>query len=195
MGQPAAVLVPLVYLPQPVPTSPDGAPAGEWHLILMIRTNRGPHGGQVSFPGGRVEPQDRSLLETALREAQEELGIDPSIVQIVGTLPVVETIVSNFTITPFVGVLSRRPEYRLQEEECVAVLEVPLSALHTPQEDWWDLPRGRRFVRWYPWQEQRIWGATFRIIEHLRAALEQGRILLPREPAEPAVSPSSAEQA
>lgn len=187
MGQPAAVLVPLVYLLQPA-AQPSAQPErsgeeaagarsnaaepGEWHVILMVRTDRGPHGGQVSFPGGRPEPGDRSLLDTALREAQEELGIDPATVRILGTLPVVETIVSNFRITPFVGVLSRRPEYRLQEEECVAVLEVPLSALRTPQEDWWDLPGGRRLVRWYPWQGQQIWGATFRIIQHLLAALE-----------------------
>ncbi|MER3405047.1 MAG: CoA pyrophosphatase [Chloroflexota bacterium] len=192
MGQPAAVLVPLVYLPRPdtqPPThaeQPDKeavgaqrnlAEPGEWHIILMVRTDRGPHGGQVSFPGGRPEPGDRCLLDTALREAQEELGIDPATVRILDTLPVVETIVSNFSITPFVGVLDRRPGYRLQEEECVAVLEVPLSALRTPQEDWWDLPGGQRLVRWYPWQGQKIWGATFRIIQHLLAALERGLVL------------------
>jgi 8-oxo-dGTP pyrophosphatase MutT (NUDIX family) len=192
MGQPAAVLVPLVYLSRPdtqPPVQPEQpaeeaadtrrnvAEPGEWHIILMVRTDRGPHGGQVSFPGGRPEPGDRSLLDTALREAQEELGIDPATVRILGTLPVVETIVSNFSITPFIGVLDRRPDYYLQEEECVAVLEVPLSALRSPQEDWWDLPGGQRLVRWYPWQDQKIWGATFRIIQHLLAALARDLVL------------------
>jgi 8-oxo-dGTP pyrophosphatase MutT (NUDIX family) len=147
---------------------------GEWHLVLMVRADRGPHGGQVSFPGGRPEPGDRDLLATALREAQEEVGIDPATVRIIGTLPVVETAVSNFAITPYVGVLEQRPAYCLQEEECVAVLEVPLHVVRAPREEWWELPGGHRLVRWYPWQGQRIWGATARIIEHLLAVLDHG---------------------
>ena len=171
--RPAAVLAPIY-------DGPEGPT-----LILFRRTPGGLHSGQVAFPGGRPEPGDRDLEETALREAEEELGIPRSLVRVIGRLPVVETQVSNYAIHAFVGRLSARPDIRPQVSEVAAVLEVPLSALMaTPAEEWWDLPAvdatgtRRRRVQFFTWGEDRIWGATQRMIEHLVEAVRDGRLTL-----------------
>ena len=181
----AAVLVP-VY---------DG-PAGPT-LLLMRRTHTINHPGQVAFPGGRPEPGDADLLATALREAQEELGIDPSAVRIVGALPVVETLTSNYAISAFVGRLHSRPPLRPQESEVAAVLDVPLAVLlraNLPVQEEWPVPLPgeralvpptlgagvpqTRTIRYFPWGEDKIWGATGRMIEHVLAAVRSGSLAL-----------------
>jgi 8-oxo-dGTP pyrophosphatase MutT (NUDIX family) len=171
--RPAAVLAPIY-------DGPNGPT-----LILFRRTPGGLHSGQVALPGGRPEPGDRDLEETALREAEEELGIPRAIVTVIGKLPVVETQVSNFAITCYVGKLAVRPEMRPQASEVAAILEVPLAALMgTPVEEWWELPAvdatgsRRRLVRFFTWGEDRIWGATQRMIEHLVEALREGQLSL-----------------
>jgi 8-oxo-dGTP pyrophosphatase MutT (NUDIX family) len=189
--RPAAVLVP-VYPGAEGPT-----------LLLIRRTPVGHHGGQVAFPGGRPEPADASLEETALREAREEVGIDPAGVRITHLLPVVETMTSNYAIFAYVGRLAKRPGVRLQVSEVAAVLDVPVRALLAPglpiEEDWEfplpgqpgtvvdgpigaeqaavATPRLRR-VRYFPWGEDKIWGATSRILEHLLEALRTGALAL-----------------
>ena len=196
--RPAGVLVP-VY------DGPRGAT-----LLLIRRTAGGLHGGQVAFPGGRPEPGDATLLGTALREAYEEVGIEPAAVEVVGVLPVVETLTSNFAIFAYVGRLPERPRLRLQASEVAAVLDVPLADLLAPGlpvEEVWEFSRGRdqalapaaggrrtagarpegaagesgavrRPVRYFPWGEDKIWGATARIVEHLLAALRTGTLRL-----------------
>lgn len=171
--RPAAVLAPIY-------DGPEGPT-----LILFRRTSGGPHSGQVAFPGGRPEPGDRDLEETALRETEEELGIRRELVRVIGKLPVVETMVSNFAIHAFVGRLGERPEMRRQESEVATILEVPLSALmEAPKEEWWELPAvegtgpERRLVRFFSWGEDRIWGATQRMIEYLVEALRAGELTL-----------------
>ncbi len=183
--RPAAVLVP-VY------DGPEGPT-----LLLIRRTTTVNHPGQIAFPGGRPEPGDADLLATALREAHEELGIDPAVVQVVGALPIVETMTSNYAISPFVGRLPARPPLRLQDSEVAAVLDVPIAALlrdGLPIEEEWMLslpgerapaassppagaPQTRR-VRFYPWGDDKIWGATGRMLEHVVAALRNGTLRL-----------------
>jgi 8-oxo-dGTP pyrophosphatase MutT (NUDIX family) len=179
--RPAAVLVPLYDGPQ--------GPS----LLLIRRTAGLHHSGQVAFPGGRPEPGDDGPVDTALREAQEEVGIDPAQVRVVGQLPVVETVTSNYAIVPVVGRLTHRPPLVLQEREVAAVLDVPLEALLAPglplEEQWplplpgESLPPNVRFkpgqtrrIRFFPWGEDRIWGATARILEHLLGAVRAGTL-------------------
>ena len=182
-SRPAAVLVPIY----------DG-PRGPT-LLFIRRTAGRTHSGQVAFPGGRPEPQDAGPVATALREAQEELGIPPERVRVLGRLPTVDTITSNFAIVPVVGRLRARPRLTMQADEVAAVLDVPLESLSAPglpvEEDWaLPLPGERlppdarirpgqtRRIRYFPWGEDRIWGATARMVEHLLAALRAGTLRL-----------------
>lgn len=167
-------------------------------VIMIQRSTRGSHAGQYAFPGGRPELCDRDLTATALREAHEEVGIDPTTVTVIGALPPVETRITNFAISAFVGFLPVRPTLVAQADEVDAILEVPLATFLAPGlpiTDEWDLPLPgepwtappadipdaptRRPITYYPWGDIRIWGATARMIDYLTAAIRSGHIALP----------------
>ena len=165
-ARPAAVLV-LIF--------PDEA--GEARLVLTERADRGGHhSGEVSFPGGRAEPGDADLVATALREAAEEVGLDPVAagVRVLGTLSMQWIPVSNFTVTPVVAVADRRPVLAPQPSEVAAILEAPLAAFLPDGElVWvereirgWDL----RYAA-YPVEGLGVWGMTARVLGGLGAWL------------------------
>ena len=154
---PAAVLVPLVP-----------GPAG-WYLLLIRRTEGlTTHGGEMAFPGGRVEAGE-TTRQAALREAQEELGLDPSAIEVLGALPQVDTRVSRHTITPWVGVLhpGAAAVLRPSPDEVAAVVAMPWEALASPA-----ARRDQRFIRGrrlllspaYDAAGVTVWGATARIL-------------------------------
>ena len=119
-ARPAAVLV-LV--------APDAA--GDARVILIQRTSYdGHHSGEISFPGGAAEPGDADLVATALREAREEIGLDPDEVglRVVGQLEDHWIPISGFRITPILGVADRLPIWTVDEREVVRVIEAPVSA-------------------------------------------------------------------
>ena len=99
------------------------------HLLFIQRTSPpgDRHGGQISFPGGSADPGDKSAAATALREAEEEVGIDPTRVELLGELTPLYIPVSNFLVNPFVGYLLKRPTFILQVSEVARVLELPLA--------------------------------------------------------------------
>ncbi len=153
----AAVLV-------PIQERPDGN-----HLILTQRAEGlNSHSGQVAFPGGKVEPRDPGPLEAALRESQEEVGIDPRHVRILGQLDQV-TAASSFLVTPFVGVIPFPYEFALNPKETAAVFSVPVSALLDPNCMSVDPrpldPRGPTYH--FQYEGWDIWGATAKMIKQL----------------------------
>ena len=164
--QDAAVLIPL-YL--------DG---GELHAVFTKRRDDlRRHAGEISFPGGRQDFPDEDLRCTALREAEEEIGLPPGDVRMVGALPPTGTFVTDYKIHPFVGVIEPGTIWKLQPTEVEVVLEFALR----------DLVRGhamKRLVRkgvpfrtpTYTVDGNLIWGATARIVENL---LERLSPLLP----------------
>jgi len=103
----------------------------DWHVALMERSSHNPndrHGGQISFPGGSFDPEnDPSLLHTALREAHEEMGIEPKEAEVLGALTDLYIPVSNFHVFPFVACLRAAPVFVPQEEEVSAILTAPIS--------------------------------------------------------------------
>ena len=158
----AAVLVPLYV---------DG---GELHAVFTKRReDLRRHAGEISFPGGRQDDPDEDLRFTALREAEEEIGLPPADVELIGALPPVGTFVTNYKIHPFVGVIEAGNQWQLQPTEVEVVLELALR----------DLVRGhemRRLLRrgvpiktpTYTVDGNLIWGATARIVQELLQRLE-----------------------
>ncbi|WP_072746953.1 CoA pyrophosphatase [Oceanicella actignis] len=160
--RPAAVLCPLVRRPQGL------------HVILTRRADHlRHHPGQVAFPGGKVEPNDPSPAAAALREAQEEIGLDPAMVELLGAIDGHET-VTGFLVTPWLGLVDPAFSPRPDPSEVAEVFEVPLDWLMDPANHarGWREWNGQR--RWYyemPWRGRRIWGATARMLVGLSARL------------------------
>lgn len=152
----AAVLIPLVR-------DDDGG----WSLVFSRRSDQLPaHAGQIAFPGGAVEPGE-TLEETAMREAQEEVGIPPATVELIGRLDDLITN-SGFLVAPFAAVLHERVEYVIQQSEVTEVFEVPIEALlepHNPEVRYVTY-RGRRYPAYfYHYGDYEIWGLTGRMVK------------------------------
>jgi len=144
----------------------------ETHLAFIRRASTlRAHSGEIAFPGGSVEPGDISLAMTALREAREEIGLDPSRVEVLGTMRPIFTVVSNFLITPVVAYLPRGlGTLQLQASEVAEIILLPLQGLANPAiahtEEW--MRDGRtRTVYFYDYGPYRIWGATARMLNAL----------------------------
>ncbi len=143
---------------------------GEVKVVLARRTERVPHHkGQICFPGGSRDPGDADLLETALREAQEELGIPRGDVEVLGSMDPVMT-VTGFCIQPFVSRLSNGTEFRLDDFEMAEVFEAPLAVFG--QFDRYryaeSISRGEPHrVYFFDYGPHTIWGATATILRRL----------------------------
>jgi 8-oxo-dGTP pyrophosphatase MutT (NUDIX family) len=139
-------------------------------VLLTQRTDHlRDHAGQISFPGGRMDPEDQSPNDTALRESKEEIGLDSERVEIVGQLPQYLT-VSGYSVTPVVALVQGQAEYVLDEFEVADVFEVPLSFLLDPANHqvrlWQSEQGGRRFYS-MPYENRFIWGATAGMLRNL----------------------------
>jgi 8-oxo-dGTP pyrophosphatase MutT (NUDIX family) len=134
------------------------------------------HAGEISFPGGRQDHPEEDLRETALREAHEEIGLDPGSVELVGALPPVGTFVTGYRIFPFVGLIEPGQTFRLQATEVEQVLEFTLAELVEGQEMQRLIRKGVPIkTPTYTVDGHLVWGATARIVESL---LERLRPLL-----------------
>lgn len=140
---------------------------GAWHTVLGKRPSHlRHHPGQVAFPGGRCEPGE-SYATAALREAEEELGIVPATVHMLGTLTPIYIPPSDFEVYPFVGWAAEPPHFQPAPQEVEEVVELPLAHLNNPQ--------NRVLAGWqYPYfslGEHRIWGGTAVILNEFRERL------------------------
>lgn len=141
------------------------------HIVFQKRTEHvRDHKGQISFPGGAMDPEDETVLHTALRETHEEIGVHPDDVDVLGQLDDMVT-VSNYRVTPYVGWLKRYPyEWTFSDIEVAYLLEVPLQHLLHPETLVPDrrLINGREYVfSSYRWGDDLIWGATARMLTNL----------------------------
>jgi 8-oxo-dGTP pyrophosphatase MutT (NUDIX family) len=154
----AAVLVPLVR-------SESGL-----NVLLTQRTDHlNDHAGQISFPGGRAEESDADALATALREAEEEVGLSSSFVEYIGDLPDYLTI-TGYRVTPVVGIVHAEATYKPDPFEVADIFQVPLHFLMNPanhQLREWEGPGGRRRFYAMPYEQRFIWGATAGMLRNL----------------------------
>lgn len=126
------------------------------------------HAGEISFPGGRRDPGDVDLRHTALREAEEEIGLAPDAVELIGELTPTSTFVTGYLIHPFVGLIPAGQRWRLSPLEVDEVIELPLAALRTGRTRTQMQRRGISFeTDAYMVGEHLIWGATARILDDL----------------------------
>jgi len=149
----AAVLVPLVWHDE------------EWHLLYTRRTDTvESHKGQVSFPGGACDEGETTPEETALREANEEIGLDPKDVTVLGRLPNLITI-TYFRVTPVIGVVKWPAVFRVGEHEVARIFTVPLAWLSNRSNRWqFEMPgRARSLIAYHPYDGELLWGATARM--------------------------------
>jgi len=164
-GMAAAVLVPIIMEAEP-------------RILLTRRADHlRSHGGQVSFPGGRIDPEDTSPEAAALREAWEEVALDPAAVELIGRLPLHET-GTGFLVTPVVGLVTPGVVLRPAAAEVAAILSLPLAVVLDPSQptrsrvklkggDWRDV--------WvWPHDDHHIWGATAAILVSLARRLRGG---------------------
>lgn len=156
-GRHAAVLIPIVCRPEPT-------------LLLTRRSDHlRKHAGQVAFPGGKADPQDFSLIDTALREAEEEVAIPTSTVHVLGQLAPLDSS-SGYQVTPVVGLVPANIAFLANEDEVAGLFEIPLrEALRLSRYYSLDIHRGginhRVYLSWY--ESQFIWGLTAAIIRRL----------------------------
>jgi len=141
---------------------------GQCHLLFIKRTEKvKEHKGQISFPGGTREEGDRTLLDTALRECAEEIGLRAEDAEVLGELDDEVTTTSNYIVSPFVAVIPCPYQFRINEDEVEEIIEIPVSALldkdcrHRDTE----LLDGKVINSYaYHYQERVIWGTTARIL-------------------------------
>ncbi len=150
----SAVLIPIYSSPQK-----------ELHVILTRRSAMMKHHThEVSFPGGNQEPQDEDLWATAVREAHEEIALDPRIVRHIGTLDSFVTVGSNSLVTPFVGTLDTVPELQANPIEVEEIIHISVNELLDPdiyREEIWEWKDGRsRPVYFFELVGDTVWGAT-----------------------------------
>jgi len=151
---------------------------GVLHLALTVRTSElGYHRGQVSMPGGGMEGADASLEEAALREAEEEIGVVASSVDVLGALTPLYVPPSNNCIHPFVGCLPDRPSFVLDPSEVAELMEVPLMVLLDPAtrcEEHWARDGKPYRVPFFAVQGHKVWGATAMILAELVVLITGG---------------------
>jgi 8-oxo-dGTP pyrophosphatase MutT (NUDIX family) len=145
-----------------------------WHMVFIERPKREDdrHGGQISFPGGRREKEDNNLMDTALREAEEEVGVKAEHIQLLGPLTELYIPVSNYLVNPYVGFLDYAPVFRPQPDEVHAILEVPFTDfLHPGNRQKTNIKISPKItlrqVPYFNVKGKVIWGATAMMMSEL----------------------------
>jgi 8-oxo-dGTP pyrophosphatase MutT (NUDIX family) len=152
---------------------------GVLRILLLLRTDHGVHGGQLGLPGGRPEPGDADFLATALREAEEEVGLRPDQVDVLAALDPLETTATGWRVYPFLGRVGAEVEWRIQPDEVVKLLTPPVEMLGDPAQR-----RRLPFTSSYfqkPLEVEGIdvdghvlWGMTLRLLDDLVPRLLAG---------------------
>ncbi|HEY6915715.1 MAG TPA: CoA pyrophosphatase [Paludibacter sp.] len=141
-------------------------------IVIRRSVYVGIHSGQIAFPGGRYEEEDKDLRTTALREIEEEIGIPEDKIEILGRLSDIYVPPSNFMISVFVGYLAEKPEYKIDEREVDEVIEIPFSDFFKPnlikEKDFYvGSLRAAKKVPYFDVTNAEIWGASAMVVSEL----------------------------
>jgi 8-oxo-dGTP pyrophosphatase MutT (NUDIX family) len=156
--------------------------SGSVHTVFIQRHDYiGVHGGQISFPGGKQEPSDENVIQTALREAHEEIGVDQEGISVIGTLTPLFIPVSNMIVTPVVGWMNEKPAFNHQPEEVVFLINADIKRLLDTS-----IVKTRPFeirgelldVKYFDYDGHIIWGATAMILHELLTILRRSCFFL-----------------
>lgn len=155
---------------------------GKVHTVFMQRPDyEGFHGGQISFPGGKKEPSDKDIIQTALREAVEETGVNPDEISVIGTLTPLFIPVSNMVVTAVVGWMGLKPVFSHNPHEVLFLIEAELATFLDPsiiKTKPMEL-RGEVYeIRYFAYKEFVIWGATAMILNELLEIIKREEISL-----------------
>jgi 8-oxo-dGTP pyrophosphatase MutT (NUDIX family) len=152
------------------------------YTVLMQRPDyNGVHGGQISFPGGKKEPQDENVIQTALREAYEETGINPTEVSFIGTLTPLFIPVSNIIVNPVIGWFNDRPSFNYKPEEVLFLIDADLKRFLDPL-----IVKSKPFnirgeildIKYFDYDGNTIWGATAMILHELLVIIRRDELFL-----------------
>jgi 8-oxo-dGTP pyrophosphatase MutT (NUDIX family) len=154
----AAVLIP-VYRSQ----------TGELHIVMILRNPGGVHGGQVAFPGGKHDPEDETMLDTALREAREEIGLVVPRDDILAELPMAQTRTTGYRVFPYLARIPVPDRWQIAEREIAEIVDVRLNDLTSPGAhdkmiDRFPTWQKAEQVSYYRVGEHRLWGLSYRIL-------------------------------
>ena len=152
---------------------------GELHIVMILRNPGGVHGGQVAFPGGKHDPEDETMLDTALREAREELGlaVDPS--DVLAELPMTQTRTTGYRVFPFLARITVPERWQIAEREIAEILDVTLNDLtrpgaHDKMIDRFPTWQKAEQVSFYQVGSYRLWGLSYRILRPVIPRLVSG---------------------
>jgi 8-oxo-dGTP pyrophosphatase MutT (NUDIX family) len=141
---------------------------GSIYTVFMQRPDYdGVHSGQISFPGGKKEPSDENIIQTAVREAHEETGVDPATISIIGTLTPLFIPISNMIVTPVVGWTNSKPVFNHQPEEVIFLFDADIKKLLDPlciKTKPFEIRGEMIEVKYFDYEGNVIWGATAMIL-------------------------------
>ena len=157
---------------------------GRLHLGFIERTSLHPddkHAGQISFPGGKLDEEDNSLLDCAIREVEEEIGIPRQRIKVLGALTKLYVYVSNFMVYPFVGYLDHEPKFILQKAEVASLISYPLENLLKEKSIHFKDIHVRGYTLkdtpYFPLYDHTLWGATAMISNELIDLVRRSKML------------------
>jgi 8-oxo-dGTP pyrophosphatase MutT (NUDIX family) len=164
----AAVLIP-VYRSQD----------GELHIVMILRNPGGVHGGQIAFPGGKHDPEDETMLDTALREVREELGLIVARNDVLAELPMEQTRTTGYRVFPFLARIAVPDRWQIAEREIAEIVDVKLTDLtrrggHDKMIGRFPTWEKAQQVSFYRIGEHRLWGLSYRILQPVLARLVAG---------------------
>lgn len=164
----AAILIP-VYRAQD----------GELHIVMILRNAGGVHGGQIAFPGGKHDPGDETMLDTALREVREELGLIVSKEDILADLPMEQTRTTGYRVFPYLARISPQVQWQVDEREIAELIDIKLTDLtrpgaHDKMIDRFPTWTRAEQVSYYQVGSHRLWGLSYRILQPVLPRLVAG---------------------